>query len=193
MKLKFKQVDKTWSGGSGRHSSGGGSTGSVLKKPQNVWEQPKGSITGEWRKQEDGSWKFVSGGRMYANEWAWIYNPYAKEEQEKASWFHFVDDGRMDTGWFLDEKDGGWYYLQKISDGSQGRMLKGWLKDGEKWYFFGPSGRMTRGWNWINGRCYYMDQKNGYMLADCVTPDGYTVDKTGAWCVDGIVQTLGKK
>ena len=72
-------------------------------------------------------------------------------------------------------------------------MLKGWLKDGEKWYFFGPSGRMTRGWNWINGRCYYMDQKNGYMLADCVTPDGYTVDKTGAWCVDGIVQTLGKK
>ncbi len=193
VKLKFKQVDKTWSGGSGRHSSGGGSTGSVLKKPQNVWEQPKGSITGEWRKQEDGSWKFVSGGRMYANEWAWIYNPYAKEEQEKASWFHFADDGRMDTGWFLDEKDGGWYYLQKISDGSQGRMQKGWLKDGEKWYFFGRSGRMTRGWNWINGRCYYMDQKNGYMLADCVTPDGYTVDKTGAWCVDGIVQTLGKK
>lgn len=37
------------------------------------------------------------------------------------------------------------------------------------------------------------NQKNGHMLADCVTPDGYTVDETGAWCVRGAVQTIGKK
>ena len=193
VKLKFKLVDKTWSGSSGGHSSGGGSTGSILKKPQSTGEQPKGSVTGEWRKQEDGSWKFVSGGRTYAGEWAWIYNPYAKEGQEKTSWFHFAADGRMQTGWFLDEKDGSWYYLQKTSDGSQGKMQTGWIKEGEAWYYLGPTGRMTKGWNWIDGRCYYMDQKSGHMLADCVTPDGYTVDKTGAWCVKGAVQMLGKK
>ena len=130
---------------------------------------------------------------MYANEWAWIYNPYAKEGQEKTSWFHFAADGRMQTGWFLDEKDGSWYYLQKTSDGSQGKMQTGWIKEGEAWYYLGPTGRMTKGWNWINGKCYYMDQKNGHMLADCVTPDGYTVDETGAWCVRSAVQTLGKK
>ena len=174
-------MDKTWSGSSGGRSSGGGRTGSVLKKAQNTGEQPKGSVTGEWRKQEDGSWKFVSGGRTYANEWAWIYNPYAKEGQEKTSWFHFAADGRMQTGWFLDEKDGSWYYLQKTNDGSQGKMQTGWIKEGEAWYYLGPTGRMTKGWNWINGKCYYMDQKNGHMLADCVTPDGYTVDETGAW------------
>ena len=101
VKLKFKLVDKTWSGSSGGRSSGGGRTGSVLKKAQNTGEQPKGSVTGEWRKQEDGGWKFVSGGRTYANEWAWIYNPYAKEGQEKTSWFHFAADGRMQTGWYL--------------------------------------------------------------------------------------------
>ena len=193
VKLKFKLVDKTWSGSSGGRSSGGGRTGSVLKKDQNTGEQPKGSVTGEWRKQEDGSWKFVSGGRTYANEWAWIYNPYAKEGQEKTSWFHFAADGRMQTGWFLDEKDGSWYYLQKTNDGSQGKMQTGWIKEGEAWYYLGPTGRMTKGWNWINGKCYYMDQKNGHMLADCVTPDGYTVDETGAWCVRGAVQTIGKK
>lgn len=193
VKLKFKLVDKTWSGSSGGRSSGGGRTGSVLKKAQNTGEQPKGSVTGEWRKQEDGSWKFVSGGRTYANEWAWIYNPYAKEGQEKTSWFHFAADGRMQTGWFLDEKDGSWYYLQKTNDGSQGKMQTGWIKEGEAWYYLGPTGRMTKGWNWIDGKCYYMDQKNGHMLADCVMPDGYTVDETGAWCVRGAVQTIGKK
>ena len=193
VKLTFKLVDQTWSGSSGGHSSGSGSTGSVLKKLQNTGEQPKGSIAGEWRKEADGSWRFVSGGKTYAGEWAWIYNPYAKEGQEKTSWFHFASDGRMQTGWFFDEKDGSWYYLRKTSDGNQGKMQTGGLKEGEKWYYLGPTGRMTRGWNWIDGKCYYMDQKNGHMLAGCMTPDGYTVDNTGAWCVHGIVQTLGKK
>lgn len=78
--------------------------GNVLKKAQNIGEQPKGSVTGEWRKQEDGSWKFVSGGRTYANEWAWIYNPYAKEGQEKTSWFHFAADGRSRQGGFSMKK-----------------------------------------------------------------------------------------
>ena len=72
-------------------------------------------------------------------------------------------------------------------------ITTGWLKEGEKWYYLGPTGRMTKGWNWIDGKCYYMDQKNGHMLAGCMTPDGYTVDDTGAWCVHGVVQTFGKK
>lgn len=46
----------------------------------------------------------------------------------------------------------------------------------------------TNSWKWINGRCYYFDS-NGYMLANTTTPDGYTVDATGAWTVNGAVQT----
>ena len=177
VKLTFKLVDRTWSGSSGGHSSGSGSTGSVLKKLQNTGEQPKGSIAGEWRKEADGSWRFVSGGKTYAGEWAWIYNPYAKEGQEKTSWFHFASDGRMQTGWFLDEKDGSWYYLRKTSDGNQGKMQTGWL--------------------WIpdaNGvkRCYYFnpvsDGYRGKLLRNTVI-DGSTVNADGAWTVDGVVQT----
>ena len=38
--------------------------------------------------------------------------------------------------------------------------------------------------------CYYFDG-NGYMAANTTTPDGYTVDGSGAWVVDGVVQTQG--
>lgn len=50
-------------------------------------------------------------------------------------------------------------------------------------------------WQWIDGNgdgiaeCYYME--NGIVLADTTTPDGYQVDGTGAWIVDGVVQTQG--
>lgn len=51
---------------------------------------------------------------------------------------------------------------------------------------------MLTGWNWINGRCYYLEPESGRMLSDAVTPDGYTVDSSGAWTVNGKVQVLGR-
>lgn len=71
-------------------------------------------------------------------------------------------------------------------------MYTGWHRIGESWYAFGPSGRMMTGWNWINGRCYYLEPESGRMLSDTVTPDGYTVDSSGAWTVNGRIQVLGR-
>ena len=51
-------------------------------------------------------------------------------------------------------------------------------------------------WKWIDGNndgvaeCYYFDG-NGYMLSNTTTPDGYQVNASGAWVVNGIVQTQG--
>ena len=56
------------------------------------------------------------------------------------------------------------------------------------WYQEDNGSYPTNSWKWINGRCYYFDS-NGYMLANTTTPDGYTVDATGAWTVNGAVQT----
>lgn len=56
------------------------------------------------------------------------------------------------------------------------------------WYQEDNGSYPTNSWKWINGRCYYFDS-NGYMLASTTTPDGYTVDATGAWTVNGVVQT----
>ena len=56
------------------------------------------------------------------------------------------------------------------------------------WYQEDNGSYPTNSWKWINGRCYYFDS-NGYMLANTTTPDGYTVDASGAWTVNGVVQT----
>lgn len=59
-----------------------------------------------------------------------------------------------------------------------------WKQDGTTWRYQEDDGSYTaNGWKWVNEKCYYFDV-NGIMLANCVTPDGYTVDENGAWLVD---------
>ncbi len=196
--LKFEMVSKIYSsslgnsggsGSSGRNSSWSSIGGTVSGAGA---EAPYGSVTGAWKQNEKGQWIFTDGGHTYKKEWAYIYNPYAAEGQESASWFWFGPDGAMRTGWYQDEKDGRWYYFHEVSDGGLGRMYTGWHEIRGFWYFFGRDGRMATGWNWIDGKCYYMDPGSGKMFADIKTPDGYTVDASGAWTVNGMVQTLGK-
>ena len=78
----------------------------------------------------------------------------------------------MRTGWFTDS-DGQIYYLNKLSDGTRGKMLTGW--------------------QWIDGKCYYFSQvsdgKKGHLVKDMITPDGYTVNANGEWTVNGTVIT----
>ena len=62
-----------------------------------------------------------------------------------------------------------------------------WQQDGSTWkYQQDDSTYAVNGWQWIDGNgdgtaeCYYFDG-NGAMLANTTTPDGYTVDASGAW------------
>lgn len=66
-----------------------------------------------------------------------------------------------------------------------------WTQEGATWKYQQADGTYcNNGWKWIDGKCYYFDA-NGYMLANTTTPDGYTVDGSGAWTVNGVVQTQG--
>ena len=53
------------------------------------------------------------------------------------------------------------------------------------WYFFDPNGVMLTGWQFINGKWYYLNATSNGDLGKCyintITPDGYKVDETGAW------------
>lgn len=62
------------------------------------------------------------------------------------------------------------------------------LSSGRWWYQNDDGSYPANGWQWINGQCYCFDQ-NGYCLLNTITPDGYMVDASGAWIVNGIVQT----
>ena len=70
-----------------------------------------------------------------------------------------------------------------------------WVQDAKGWWWDNGNGtRPTNTWQWCEGdgdgvaECYYFDG-NGYCLMDTTTPDGYTVNKDGAWIVNGVVQT----
>ncbi len=173
--LRFVTVDETvtsrrfgggrsygGSGGSGRSggyggASGSGGSGSSAKKrgggPGEDSRIPAGSLKGTWNMDERGRWSFEANGRRRRNEWAYIYNPYAREDrgQRPADWFYFDGDGHMVTGW-------------RWVAGSDGKT-----------------------------RCYYLNENSdgtkGAMYFSRTTPDGYQVDRDGAWTVDGAVQT----
>lgn len=134
-------------------------------------------VKGNWSNM-NGQWKFAdSSGAEYKNRWAAVYNPYANTiaGQSIFDWFRFDGAGNMVTGWFEDT-DGNYYYMNSTSDGTKGRMLTGW--------------------NWIADasgvqKCYYFspvsDGYRGKLLTN-TTVDGYSLNSTGEWIQDGIVQ-----
>ena len=85
----------------------------------------------------------------------------------------------MLNGWYNDDQDGKWYYL----DPENGKMLVGWQKIDGQWYYFNaytPKPTWTYdGSVWIfNGSD---ERPYGSMYAEEITPDGYQVDASGKW------------
>lgn len=124
----------------------------------------------------NGVWRFADTyGNIKANTWTAAYNPYAGAGQQNYDWFRFDAYGNMLTGWFLDY-DGNWYFLNPASDGTQGRMMTGWV-----WVMDGFGVQ----------RCYYFnpvsDGTRGKMMTNTIV-DGYTIDANGCWTVNGIQQ-----
>lgn len=70
-----------------------------------------------------------------------------------------------------------------------------WKQDAAGWWFDNGNGTWpANAWQWIDGNgdgtaeCYYFNQ-NGYALMNSATPDGYVVNESGAWIINGVVQT----
>lgn len=77
---------------------------------------------------------------------------------------------------------GSWWY--EHDDG--GYTKNGWEKIDGKWYHFDKDGWMQTGWYQDEkGDWYYLSDgsigKEGQMLTDTTTPDGYYVDSSGKW------------
>jgi N-acetylmuramoyl-L-alanine amidase len=116
----------------------------------------------------DGQWKYG----WNHNSIGWWYSP------DPVNKYYYT----ADNGW--KEIDGEWY----IFDSSGYALESAWYYDkGYKaWYYFEESCKMVRAskgkvlWLWIDGGCYAFGA-DGKMYEDCVTPDGFVVDKSGAW------------
>ncbi|WP_367566230.1 flavodoxin [Lacrimispora sp.] len=64
-----------------------------------------------------------------------------------------------------------------------------------RWWYDDEDGTFAESeWRWLDGNqdgtaeCYAFDRE-GWMYADTTTPDGYQVNRDGAWVVNGVVQT----
>ena len=74
-------------------------------------------------------------------------------------------------------------------------MAGQWQQSSSGWWWQNDDGSYPiNTWQWIDGNndgvaeCYYFDE-NGYILVNGITPDGCMVDSSGAWIVEGEVQT----
>ncbi|EHJ02094.1 cell wall binding repeat-containing protein [Clostridium sp. DL-VIII] len=121
-----------------------------------------------WSQTTDGTWNFydTTGTKVVYN---WI--------NVAGNWYFLDANGTMATGWQY--INGAWYYLNPVSDGTQGAMKTGWIYDNGYWYYLNSSGAMATGWQYINGSWYYLYQ-SGAMAAN-TTIDGYTLSSSGAW------------
>lgn len=93
-----------------------------------------------------------------------------------------------DTGWWYQKNSGGyitsswaqidglWYCFDEA-----GYMITDWVFDNGIWYFMNPDGSMAVSrWVLWGDQWYYLGW-NGAMAVNTVTPDGYVVNRNGAW------------
>lgn len=226
LELALKNAGKKSNGGSsnGSHSRGssgggggrGGSGAAGKSKTLGAQTPIAVGISGNWElinpeeaknNLDNSKWifKLNSGERVTG----WQKLSYTYEGRTKEEWYHFEEDGIMDSGWFLDRATNKWYYLSMNHDGFFGEMIKGWHHDPDdgRWYFLDRAdGHMHISWDKIDGNWYYFnpnppaqtwffdnstgrwnygDNKDirplGSMFINEDTPDGFHVNDTGAW------------
>ena len=150
-------------GGSSPGSSPPGSrsvrASTTASKPVNPVYSAATAVGGTWKWDENGWWFAGNDGSYPKNEWAEL------TWNGQTGWYYFNADGYMQTGWL--KIGDNWYFFHDISDGMQGLMYTGWHEIDGKWYYFNPDPKSP--------------VPMGGMFTDCMTPDGYYVDKDGVW------------
>lgn len=70
--------------------------------------------------------------------------------------------------------------ITNYSESNTATKVTGWSKANGTWYYSDVDGSMKTGWLNDNGTWYYINA-DGAMAQDTITPDGYTVNASGAW------------
>lgn len=142
-------------------------------------------LQNQWKKWNN-RWFYLTDSGVAAKNWkkiAGIWYYFNKENQmeigwiqDKEQWYYLDVDGSMKTGEI--EVAGHHYYLEE-----SGAMKQGWLKKANDWYFYKTDGSRAIGWIKDKDKWYFL-KENGQLLVNGKTPEGYTVDSSGAWLVD---------
>jgi len=118
-----------------------------------------------------------------------------REGEEVPNWWQFTDKGwmlhdgnwyniqnnQLVKGWYFEEEDNNWYYM----DPETGAMETGWVNLHGNWFYFNPENSKQTWFKDENGDFHFggddSEKPLGALFTNCITPDGYKVDETGAW------------
>lgn len=139
-----------------RRPNTGSSRDSYSSSKANSGSSQGKSSTGKWIQDSTGWWYQFGNGSYPANSWQYL------QSGGVSGWYRFNARGYMATGWFTDT-DGHIYYLNPVSNGTQGSMVTGWQQIDGQWYYFNPA---------AGGPL-------GSLLVNTTTPDGYRVNEKG--------------
>lgn len=122
-----------------------------------------------------GKWYFINNGRMVAND---IVNPVSTRNYKKADgttdWDAFYAARNASPSYILDKNGvmvtNGWYQITSTQAGYTSSNV---------WCYANADGTGYDGWLQYNGSWYYI--KDGVMLINQYTPDGYFVGMDGVW------------
>ncbi len=100
------------------------------------------------------------------------------------------------NGSWSQDAHGIWHYASSETfRNTWGYIVNPYAKEGQHtadWFWFDRQGNMLTGWQFINGKWYYLNPSKDGTLGACqlggVTPDGWTVDESGAW-----IESIPKK
>ena len=105
--------------------------------------------------------------------------------------FTGTPDNPLKTGtWNYDAASDCWYYTAgQILKNTWAYIMNPYAASGQHpsdWFWFDASGRMLAGWQFINGKWYYLNPQRDGTYGACFigpgkTPDGWEIDAAGAW------------
>lgn len=139
----------------------------------------KNDSTGMAYLGEDGKWAKGISTLEYKGKTFNVVDGYVQSRKDST--------GKYLDGWNCDNQ--GWFYRENGAD------KKGWIKNGEDWYYGRPDGYIiTNSWEQIEGKWYYF-QQDGLMMKNKYWPDSsgkeVFLTETGSMRVNGWVQGLG--
>ena len=95
----------------------------------------------------------------------------------------------VSNGNWTQDANGVWHYSTTATfRNTWGYIKNPYAKPGQHeadWFYFDNAGNMLTGWQFIQGKWYYLNPTKDGTLGACqiggVTPDGHRVDENGAW------------
>ena len=122
--------------------------------------------------------------------------PVRRESEEHEPLYTGTWNAPVKSGSWSQDAHGIWHYASSETfRNTWGYIVNPYAKEGQHtadWFWFDRQGNMLTGWQFINGKWYYLNPSKDGTLGACqlggVTPDGWTVDESGAW-----IESIPKK